>query len=637
MSVPRTLPRLFETSVERFPDNVLMWEKKTENYEGTTYAQMRPLVHRFAAGLMSLGLEKGDRVALISEGRNEWIVGELGLFFIGAVDVPISVKLDERADLKFRLLHSGCRMVMVSQNHIAKIREVKGDLPDLKLTICFDSLKSFEADEISAATVLKKGEDFLGHSRAAFEARWQAVGESDPANICYTSGTTADPKGIILTHRNYTANIDQGTATIDPQPDWILLNALPWDHAFGHTCGLYLMMKCGASIASVQQGRTALETVRNLPLNIKELRPHVFLSVPALAKSFRKNIEKGVREKGPKVEALFAKAMKTAYAYNKEGWNRGRGTRKVKAPVMALYDKLLFRKIRENFGGRLKFFVGGGALLDIELQRFFYAIGVPMLQGYGLTEAAPVISANSLSRHKLGSSGKIMPNLEIRICDSDGNTLPAGASGEIVVRGENVMAGYWHNERATAEALRGGWLYTGDLGYLDPDGYLYVLGRVKSLLIANDGEKYSPELIEEAVTDNSPFIEQMMLYNDQSPYTVGLLVPVKETILDWLKKQNLSVKTQAGQDAALRLLEAEVAKYREGGEFAGQFPARWLPSTIAVLGEAFTEQNHLLNSTMKMVRSRIEKYYQNRIEHLFTPEAKSILNEQNRAIVERFE
>ncbi len=323
-----------------------MWEKKADKYEGTTYAQMRELVHRFAAGLMSLGLEKGDRVALISEGRNDWVMAELGLFFVGAVDVPISVKVDELADLKFRLLHSGCKMAMVSQGHIGKIRAIKADLPELKLTICFDALKSFETDEVSAATVLKKGDEYLGHSRAAFEARWQSVAEGDPANICYTSGTTADPKGIILTHRNYTANIEQGTSLINPQPDWVLLNVLPWDHAFGHTCGIYMMMTCGASIASVQQGKTALETIKNVPLNIRELRPHVFLSVPALAKNFRKTIEKGVRDKGPKVEALFAKAMKTAYAYNKEGWNRGRGAQRLKKPVLALYDKLLFSKIR---------------------------------------------------------------------------------------------------------------------------------------------------------------------------------------------------------------------------------------------------------------------------------------------------
>jgi len=310
---------------------------------------------------------------------------------------------------------------------------------------------------------------------------------------------------------------------------------------------------------------------------------------------------------------------------------------KLKKPLLALYDKLLFSKIRANFGGRLKFFVGGGALLDIELQRFFYAVGIPMLQGYGLTEAAPVISTNTLTRHKLGSSGRILPGMEVRICDSDGNPLPAGTPGEIVVRGENVMTGYWRNEKATAEALRGGWLYTGDLGYFDKDGYLYVLGRVKSLLIADDGEKFSPELIEEAVTESSPFVEQVMLYNDQSPYTTALLVPDKAAVLGWLKKKGLSVKTSEGQDAALRLLEGELARYREGGESAGVFPGRWLPSAVGILGEGFTEQNHMLNSTMKMVRSKIVQYYRNRLDYLYTPEAKSILNEQNRAIVARFE
>jgi long-chain acyl-CoA synthetase len=398
-----------------------------------------------------------------------------------------------------------------------------------------------------------------------------------------------------------------------------------------------MMMTCGAATASVQAGKTLMETLKNIPLNIKETRPTVFLSVPALAKNFRKNIEKGVREKGPKAAALFAKALKTAYAYNAEGWNRGGGSLKLKKPLLALYDKLLFSKIRANFGGRLKFFVGGGALLDIELQRFFYAVGIPMLQGYGLTEAAPVISANTLAHHKLGSSGRRLPDLEVQIRDADGNPLPAGAQGEIVVRGENVMAGYWRNEKATAEALRGGWLYTGDLGYFDKDGYLFVLGRVKSLLIADDGEKYSPELIEEAVTDNSPYIEQLMLYNDQSPYTTALLVPDRASVLGWLKKKGLSVKTSEGQEASLRLLEGELAKYREGGEFAGAFPGRWLPSAVAVLGEGFSEQNHMLNSTMKMVRSKIVQFYRNRIDYMYTPEAKSILNEQNRAIVARFE
>jgi long-chain acyl-CoA synthetase len=258
-----------------------------------------------------------------------------------------------------------------------------------------------------------------------------------------------------------------------------------------------------------------------------------------------------------------------------------------------------------------------------------------MLQGYGLTEAAPVISANTLAHHKLGSSGRVLPDMEVRICGPDGLALPSGLRGEIAVRGENVMAGYWRNERATAEVLRDGWLYTGDLGYLDEDGFLHVLGRVKSLLIADDGEKYSPEQIEEAITGASPYIEQIMLYNNQSPYTTALLVPSKEAVRGWLKQAGASEQTPEGQEAVLRLLEAELARHREGGDLGGAFPGRWLPSAVAVLGEGFTEQNHMLNSTMKMVRGKIVEFYRTRIDDLYTPEGRSILNARNRAIISR--
>jgi long-chain acyl-CoA synthetase len=633
----RTLPRLFEDSVKAYPENVLIWEKSGERYAPTTYAGMRVLVHEFAAGLMSLGLGRGDRAALICEGRRDWVMSELGILYAGAINVPISVKVDELGDLKFRLDHSGCRLAVVSRSQLGKVRQARRDLPELVLTVVLDEVDALSADEISSAEVLRRGQEYLKTRRAAFEAAFEAVRESDYANICYTSGTTADPKGIILTHRNYTANIEQSRGLVDCPEHYVSLLILPWDHAFAHTCGIYTLMKSGAAMASVELGRTPMETLRNIPQNIKEVRPHILLSVPALAKNFRKSIEKGVRDKGPKVEALFAKAMKLAIDYNAEGWNKGRGLKGLKKPLYALYDKLIFSRIRENFGGRLEFFVGGGALLDIELQRFFYALGIPMFQGYGLTEAAPVISANSLRRHKLGSSGRVAPGLELRVCDDQGRDLPSGSTGEIVVRGENVMAGYWKNEKATRETIRGGWLYTGDLGYVDADGFLYVLGRLKSLLIAGDGEKYSPEVIEEAITDSSPYIEQVMLYNNQSPFTVALLVPNREILLRWLKGKGLSAKTPEGQEAALRLLEAELGGFREGGRHAGMFPARWLPAAVAVLGEGFTEQNHLLNSTLKMVRGRIAEFYGTRIGHLFTPEAKDIVNPQNRTIIGRLD
>ena len=631
----RTLPQLFEDSVNKFPNNIILWEKRNGKYEGITYQEMRSRVHRFAAGLLSLGLKTGDRVGLLSEGRSEWLMSELGILYTGAINVPISVKIEEPSELKFRLAHSESRLVITSHSQLPKIRNIKNDLPDLERIIILDELENLEPDEIYAEEILRQGDLFLTSHPREFEETWKSIKESYLANICYTSGTTADPKGIMLTHRNYTANVEHSLSLVECPEYYVTLLILPWDHSFAHTCGLYGMIKGGASIACVETGRTGLETLKNIPKNIREIRPTVILSVPALAKSFKKNIEKAISEKGPAIEALFEKGLAAAYEYNGEGWNRGQGKRKLKKPFYFLVDKLIFSKIRKNFGGRLELFVGGGALLDIELQRFFYAIGMPMFQGYGLTEASPVISANNKKEHKLGSSGKPAKAIQVKICDENGNEVPIGTKGEIVIRGENVMAGYWKNEKATRETIREGWLYTGDLGYLDNDGYLYVLGRTKSLMIANDGEKYSPEEIEEAITEASPFIEQIMLYNNQSPYTVALLVPNKENLLRWLKEKKLDKRTPEGQEAALKLLESEINQFKAGGNYEGMFPARWLPATFAVLGEGFTEQNRLLNSTLKMVRPKIVEFYKNRLDYMFSPEGKDILNHQNRTIIYR--
>jgi len=626
---------LFEESVRKYPQNVLMWEKNNGNYLPLTYRQMQMEVHDFAAGLLTLDIKRKDRLALISEGRNHWVMCELGILYIGAVNVPISVKIDELVDLKFRLNHSECKTVIISQSQLSKIRKIKKELPALQHIIVLDKLEHFEENEIYVEDVLVRGKKYLEKFRADFDSLWQNIKESDNANICYTSGTTADPKGIILTHRNYTANVEQSSALL-PIPEWYTsLLILPWDHCFAHTAGIYTLMKNGASMASVQLGRAPIETLKNIPINIKENKPAFLLSVPALAKNFRKNIEKGIREKGKVVEHLFNDALKVAYAYNAEGWNKGKGFRKFLKPLVALYDKILFSKIRENFGGRLEFFIGGGALLDIELQRFFYAIGIPMFQGYGLTEASPVISANVPLKHKLGSSGAIVKNLEVKICDEKGNELPIGEKGEIVCKGENIMAGYWKNEKATNETIRDGWLFTGDLGYLDNDGFLYVLGRDKSLLISSDGEKYSPEGIEEAMTEHSSFIDQMMLYNNQNQYTVALIVPNKDAIKRFLAENNIKEISTEASEKILKAIDNEISQFRNGGKFAGMFPERWLPSAIALLEEGFTEQNRFLNSTLKMVRGKITEHYIATLNFLYTPEAKNITNRINLDVVNK--
>ena len=625
----KTIPALFEGSVKKFPENILVWEKSKDKYQGITFSQIHKRVHRLAVGLLKLGVRKGDRVALLAEGRSEWLISELAVLYLGAINVPLSIKINEPSELTFRIKHSECKWLICSDRQLQKIRDIKKDISRIKSVIIMGYPKKLNKGELTYETVYMDGKKQLKENATVLEEHWQSIQPGDLANISYTSGTTADPKGIMLTHRNYTANVEQANSLMTVTEDFNTLLILPWDHSFAHTVGLYTLIRQGASLSVVETGKTPMETLRNIPKNIKETKPTFLLSVPALSKNFRKNIEAGIRAKGPKAEKLFNMALKTAYAYNGIGWDKGKGWRKVLKPLVLMYDKILFSKIRENFGGQLRFFIGGGALLDIDLQRFFYAIGIPVYQGYGLSEASPVISSNAPLAHKLGSSGFLVKNIDVKICDDEGKELARGEKGEIVVRGENVMKGYWKNETATAETIKDGWLHTGDLGYLDQDKFLYVLGRFKSLLISNDGEKYSPEGIEEALVEQSKYIDQCMLYNNQNPYTVGLIYPNLGALKKTLHKIKIDPQSEEGRKIMLELIKSDIDQYQSGGKYENMFPTRWLPSTLGIMEEPLSEQNHLLNSTMKMVRNRVVERYAELLKFLYSPKGKNILNQKN--------
>lgn len=626
----KTIVDLFENSVRLYPNNTFLLEKTDKKFEPTTYAQVKEKVYTLGAGLQALGVKKGDTMALLSEGRNMWVIGELSMFYAGAINVPLSIKLEESNDLLFRLEHAMVKYIMVSKQQLGKVRLILDKLPLIEKVIVFDKIDSYQEKECYVGDVMEMGKEFLAnHTPDEFLSVANSIQNNDYATITYTSGTTADPKGVILTHRNYTSNVEQALTLVDIDQTWRTLIILPLDHCFAHVVGFYIMMSQGATAATVQVGRTPMESLKNIPQNIKEVKPHFILSVPSLAKTFKKNIENGIKAKGPKVVKMFNQAVAISQLYHGNGNAESKGWRIVLKPLVALYDKILFSKVRENFGGELKFFIGGGALLDKDLQKFYCAIGIPMYQGYGLSEATPVLSSNGPRRHRFGSSGILVKPLELKICDSDGNALPVGEKGEIVVKGENVMAGYWRNPEATAQTVKDGWLYTGDLGYMGKDGLLYVLGRFKSLLIASDGEKYSPEGIEEAVVEHSAFIDNIILYNNQSAYTTALIVPNKEKLTAYLKEQGLSLNDEEGKKAAIKGIREQLAAFEKGGELETMFPHRWLPSTFAVLPEPFTEQNGMINSTMKVVRGKVEKAYADRIEHMYTPEGKNIFNEKN--------
>ncbi|MCI6628143.1 MAG: AMP-binding protein [Bacteroidales bacterium] len=610
--------------VDKYQNDTYLREKVDGVWTETSFIKTRDEARLIAAGFMSLGLNKGDKVSLLAEARPMWVITEFGILFAGGVDVPLSYKLESDYDLTFRINHSDSRFIVASEMEIEKVRRVIAQCPAIEKVIVMDDIPLQEG-EIYLKDVREAGVKFIEEHPGELEARMASVGPDDYANISYTSGTTADPKGILLTHRNYTANVAQGASVISIDRGDIMLIILPMDHCFAHVAGLYTMMSYGGSIATVP-GKTPQAQLRNIIPTMKEIKPQVMLTVPAISRSFKKAIENGVKAKGKTTEKLYNMALKNARAYYKDYYNQG-GAQFWRKPFVKLFDKIIFSKIRETFGGKMKFCVGGGALLDIELQRYFCAIGMPTFQGYGLSEATPIICSNAPGFARFGSSGRIVSPMECTIRDDENRILPNGQTGEIVIKGENVMAGYWKNPEATAETIVDGWLHTGDRGYIckeDPR-YLYVTGRFKSLLISSDGEKYSPEGYEDNLAVVSKYIDNVILHNNQSPYTIVLVVPNKEA---------LRAAAPGDKEAQLRLIQADVDSYRKGGIRAGRFPEKWLPTAIVVCEEPFTEKNGLVNSTGKVVRGKVEKHFEKRIEYAYTPEGKQLINPQNMAALD---
>ncbi|NOR33378.1 MAG: AMP-binding protein [Bacteroidales bacterium] len=626
----KSLVNFFEENVDKFANNTYMWEKRDGEFRSTSYAEMREQVYQFAAGLMTLGVKKGDRLTLMAEGRTWWVVAEMSMFYLSAIDVPISIQLNEPADLTFRIKHSESRMIIVSGSQLRKIEAIKKELPLVEKIILMDPKETYEKDEVFMGDVMEEGKKLLEKDFESVKKVFDSVSPDDIANICYTSGTTADPKGIMLSQRNYTSNTEQALSILTVPEHYKMFLFLPWDHSFAHTAGLFTVMSVGASIAALEMGKNAIETTKNISKNIKEVKPDLMFSVPTISKNFRNNIESAIRAKGNFTWSLFQAGLKVAYSYNGIAWDKGKGMKLFLKPIYALFDAIIFKKVRDGLGGNMQYFFGGGALLDIELQRFFYAIGIPIYQGYGLTEASPIISANGEKAYKMGSSGLIPENMEVKICNDEGIEVPLGEKGEIVIRGENVMKGYWKNEEATADTIKDGWLFTGDMGYMDPDGFLYVLGRYKSLLIADDGEKFSPEGIEESFTDQSEYISQALLHNNQNPYTVALVYPDPTALKRYLDGKGLAADSDEGVEACLTLLDNEVREYRKNGKYGDLFPQRWIPSNVGILAEGFTVANKLMNPTYKVIRPKVEEHYAELFDYLYTPESKKVINPRNR-------
>ena len=647
-----TVIELLHEGARKYGDMIYLGGKIVDQWKTYNFKETDRLSSAFAAALVSRGFKKGETVAILSEGRPSWVISEFGLLKAGCVSVPLSTKLSEE-EIIFRIDHSESKALLVSENNFQRAFEALKGVRSRPLLILISG-RSSRLEELMTKTgagteeilyyddLIAEGEILLDQDagsgadtncREKLAEIEKGLTGDDTVTISYTSGTTGNPKGIMLTHRNYLHNTINSLEVVHIETGWKSLVMLPLDHSFAHTVGLYISLYRGLSMYFTDAQGGPVAAIRNLPKNLLEVNPDFLLTVPALSGNFMKKMIQGINEKGGLIKGIFEAGLKAGIARAGNGYNTPPFSVRLKNYFpWALANALIFPKLRAVFGKDIKFCVGGGALLEIKQQEFFNAIGAPVYQGYGLTENSPIICSNSAAKHKFGTSGVIIPNLDVRIMKDMNTECAVGEIGQIVTRGGSVMKGYFKNPETTAETLIDGWLWSGDLGYKDPDGFLVVTGREKALLIAADGEKYSPETIEEAIINTSKFVNQIMAYNEQCKFTSALITLNNEELKAAVKARGLPVHSDEDLDRVIDLIRDDLTAFSGHPDYSG-IPSQWRPVSFAIIPGIFDENNGLVNSTMKLVRHKVREHYRSRIDELYAGNSADPHLPGNRAVL----
>ena len=625
----KTVIELLHYGAQKYSSMPYLGVKKGNEWKTYTFQETDRLSTVFAAALVHHGFKKGENIAILSEGRPSWVICEFGVLKAGCTSVPLSTKLLED-EIVFRLEHSQSKAFLVSENNFQKVIEALKKTKEKPVLILISDKTSHLEEMVKKHTsgdgnilfyddLIAEGEKLIGQPE--YQERLAEIEKDlsadDTVTISYTSGTTGNPKGIMLSHKNYIHNAENSLTLVEIEVGWKSLIMLPLDHSFAHTVGLYIFLYKGICMYFVDSQGGPMAALRNLPVNLKEVNPHFLLTVPALSGNFMKKMIQGVSEKGGLIKGIFEAGIKAGIARAGNGYDKPSCfTRFVNFLPWAIANALIFPKLRAVFGKNIKFCVGGGALLEIKQQEFFNAIGAPIYQGYGLTENSPIICANSAAKHKFGTSGVIIPNLDVRIMKDKDTECAVGETGQIVTRGGSVMKGYYKNPTATAETLIDGWLWSGDLGYIDADGFLVVTGREKALLIATDGEKYSPETIEEAIINTSRFVNQVMAYNEQCKFT-SILITLNGTAVKAAAEQQGLKSSDDDLDKIIKMIREDVTAFAKHPDYSS-IPAQWQPASFAIIPGVFDENNGLVNSTLKLVRHKVRDFYRSRIDEIYS-------------------
>jgi len=637
----RTVLGMLEKAANDYGNIGYTHEKGGEGWIKKTFSEVNNDSNYLASYLIDSGIEKEDKIAILSEGRIGWVTGEYSVLKAGAISVPLSIKLlpDE---VLFRLNHSGAKGIFISHNTFEKIAPIWGRIEqkDFKIYYLDNDIEKIrkdshefgielDKDAVTYLKMLEEGKVIYEKNPTPLNTSLENVQENDVVTISYTSGTTGNPKGIMLTQLNYYSNSNDAMDFFKLPEGFKTLLILPLDHSFAHTVGIYITLLKGIGIYFVDARGGSVNTLKNIPINLKEVSPDFLLTVPALTGNFMKKITDAIKEKGGFIDWLFNAGMNAGIRINRNGFRKaGIFTKIINIIPYKLANALIFKKVRLIFGNNLQFCVGGGALLDIKQQKFFYSLGVPVYQGYGLTEATPIISANAVHTHKLGTSGPVLPGITCKIVDPDRKELPKGQRGEIAIKGNNVMAGYYKNEKATKEVIDGEWLYTGDMGYIEEDNFLMVVGREKALLISEDGEKYSPEEIEEAIVNSSPLINQVMVYNDHRKFTTAIVTLDIPNVKKLIKEKHIT-----DEEVLMKEIKNSFYQFKYEKDYVNKFPEKWIPSVFSIVEEPFSEENKMINSTLKMVRYKIIETYQQNINEMYNNGRTTSVSPKNEDIV----
>ncbi|PAU95738.1 long-chain fatty acid--CoA ligase [Aliifodinibius salipaludis] len=587
-----------------------------EPYETITWDQVHEDTHTLAAYMVTHGIEAGDRVAILSENRYEWAVVDLALQLIGAVNVSIYTSLPPK-QCEYILKDSGAKMFFVSTGiQLKKAREVFDNCEDLNRVIAFDepNISSYLDDEYVSLfdKAMAEGMKELPKQKDEIARRSKTIEPEDLATLIYTSGTTGKPKGVMLTHRNIVSNIKAAHQQIEIMDDDRCLSFLPLCHSFERTAGYYAMMAGGAEIYYA-------ESVDTVAKNMTEAHPTIIMSVPRLFEKIYNLVSKSVEEGSAVKQKIFNWAQKVGRKY-------ADGERGIVSMQKKLADKLVFDKLKERTGGRIRFFVSGGAALPAEIGHFFMGAGLHIIEGYGLTETSPVMCCNTYGDEQMGTVGKVLPGVTVAIqrledskiiAEISGEDYPTdhdSEQGEILCKGPNVMEGYWKNKEATREMIDDdGYLHTGDVGKF-VDGKLQITDRIKHMILNAGGKNIYPGPIED-LFKTSKWIDQLVVVGERQPYMAALIVPDFEALEAHAEEEGIeygSIEDLIQKDEIQKIYNNEVRSYSK--DLASHEKIR----DFRIVSNEFTVESGELTPTLKIKRRIVEDKYGHLIDDIFS-------------------